>query len=197
MPYVITLLIIAPFLLLYSKSDIHLWLNQYHSTFFDCFFRVITFLGNGTFLLIPGILLLFYSLRSTLYLAMAYLCSGLVAQILKRFVFEDCVRPLKYFQNLDSLHLVEGVPLLSGHSFPSGHATSAFAMFLCLAMIGRNRYHSTGVFYIGLYRSLFKGLSFSTFSGGYCGGIPDRYNRNSGLLSGFYTGRTESGTTGP
>jgi membrane-associated phospholipid phosphatase len=140
LPYVITLLIIAPFLLLYPKSEIHLWLNQHHTPFFDGFFRVITWLGNGTFLIIPGILLLFYSLRSTLYLAMSYLSTGLAAQILKRYVFEDCVRPVKYFHNLNTLHLVEGVPLLSGHSFPSGHATSAFAMFLCLAVIGRNRY---------------------------------------------------------
>jgi membrane-associated phospholipid phosphatase len=138
LPYAITLLVIAPFLLLYSKSDIHLWLNQFHSAFFDGFFRMITFLGNGTFLMIPGILLLFYSLRSTLYLAMAYFSTGLIAQLLKRFVFEDCVRPVKYFHNLNTLHLVEGVPLLGGHSFPSGHATSAFAMFLCLAVIGRN-----------------------------------------------------------
>jgi membrane-associated phospholipid phosphatase len=140
LPYVITLLIIVPFLFLFSKAEIHLYLNQFHSTFLDGFFRAITFLGNGNFLFIPCILLLFYSLRSVVYIATAYLSTGLVAQLLKRFIFEDYARPVKFFHDAKTLYLVQGVPLLSGHSFPSGHATSAFALFLCLSVISRNRY---------------------------------------------------------
>jgi membrane-associated phospholipid phosphatase len=30
--------------------------------------------------------------------------------------------------------------MLGGRSFPSGHATSAFALFLCLAFLSANRY---------------------------------------------------------
>jgi membrane-associated phospholipid phosphatase len=139
LPYAITILVVASVLLLHSKTEIHLWINAYHSDFFDCFFRHITFLGDGLFLIIPAVLLLFYSLRSTVYLLTAYLSTGLVVQILKKLVFTDCVRPVKYFHDIAPLHLVDGVRVLSGHSFPSGHAASAFALFLCLAVIGRNR----------------------------------------------------------
>jgi membrane-associated phospholipid phosphatase len=96
-------------------------------------------LGDGWFVTLPVLLLLFVSLRDSVYVLAAYLSTGLVAQILKRFIFEDCARPYRYFQDSAQLHLVEGVRMLSGHSFPSGHATSAFALFLSLAMISRNR----------------------------------------------------------
>jgi membrane-associated phospholipid phosphatase len=138
-PYLISLLIITPFLFLFSKSEIHQWLNQFHSAFFDWLFRYITFLGNGMFLIVPGILLLFFSLRSTAYLFSAFLSTGLFVQLLKRFFFGNFQRPVSYFNHVTQLHLVDGVPMLSGHSFPSGHAATAFALFLCLAVVGRNR----------------------------------------------------------
>ncbi len=140
LPYSMLLVIATIFLLQYSKADIHLSLNRYNSPFLDWFFRHITFLGDGLFLIIPVLLLLFFSLRSSVYLLTAYLSSGLVIQVLKRFLFEDCVRPYKYFADSSALHLVNGVQLFSGHSFPSGHATSAFAMFLCFALICRRWY---------------------------------------------------------
>jgi len=134
------MLIISPFLVLFSKADIHIWLNRHHSDFFDWFFRHITFLGDGIFLLFLALLLLFYSLRSVVFLVTAYLSTGIVIQVLKRFIFEDYLRPVKYLQDLAPLHLVNGVPVLTAHSFPSGHATTAFVIFLGLAIIGRSRY---------------------------------------------------------
>ncbi len=85
-------------------------------------------------------LLLFYSLRSSVFLLTAYLSTGLVVQILKRIVFSDYQRPVKYFHDTVQLHLVDGVRLLNGHSFPSGHSASAFALFLSLAIFSRNRF---------------------------------------------------------
>jgi len=134
------LVITTVFLLQYPKANIHLFLNQYNSPLLDWFFRHITFLGDGLFLIIPALLLLFYSLRSSVYLVTAYLSSGLVVQILKRFLFEDCVRPSRYFADPSVLHLVNSVQLFSGYSFPSGHATGAFALFLCFAVICRHWY---------------------------------------------------------
>jgi len=138
-PYAIVLVISAIFLIQYDKPDIHLFLNQFHSCFADWFFRHITFLGDGILIIILALLLLFHSLRSTLYLLCAYLSTGLITQILKRFIFDDCARPIRYFDDQAALHLVKGVHMLSGHSFPSGHAASAFALFLGLAVIGKNK----------------------------------------------------------
>jgi len=134
-------MLVAGFMLVQcSRPDLHLFLNRFHTPFFDWFFRHITFLGNGIFLGIVALFFLFFSLRSSVYLIVSYLGSGLITQVFKRLLFEDWVRPSAYFADPSVLHLVNGVQLLSGHSFPSGHATSAFAMFFCLAAIGKKTY---------------------------------------------------------
>jgi len=138
-PYLIILLSLIPFFFLYTKAEMHVHINQYHSSFFDWFFRHMTFLGDGLFVIVPAVILLFFSLRHFVFLACAYMGSGLVTQILKRVFFEDMSRPSKYLSGEAQLHLVDGVDLLSGRSFPSGHATSAFALFLCFALISKNR----------------------------------------------------------
>jgi membrane-associated phospholipid phosphatase len=138
-PYLFILLLLLPFFFLHSKGETHLFINQYHSGFFDLFFRYMTFLGDGLFVIIPAVILLFFSLRHFVFLATAYLGSGLVAQILKRVFFEDTIRPSRYFQNSASLHFIDGVEMFGSKSFPSGHSTSAFALFLCIALISKNR----------------------------------------------------------
>ena len=134
------LLALVPVLILFSQPAMHLWINQYNSPFFDWLFKHLTFLGDGLFIIVPAIILLFFSLRHFVFLLTAYFSTGLVTQLLKRVFFEDLVRPSKYFHEIASLHLVEGVQMLNGRSFPSGHSTSAFALFLCLAFISSNRY---------------------------------------------------------
>jgi membrane-associated phospholipid phosphatase len=138
-PYVIILLAASLILVIYSKPDIHIWLNGYNSVFSDWMFRGITLLGDGLFVICIAVLLLFYSLRSSVFLLTAYLSTGLVVQILKRIVFSDYPRPVKYFHDTLQLHLVDGVRLMYGHSFPSGHSASAFALFLSLAIFSQNR----------------------------------------------------------
>jgi membrane-associated phospholipid phosphatase len=139
-PYLILLLFLSPFLFSYSKGDIHFFINQYHSGFSDISFALLTYLGDGLFIIVPVIVLLFVSLRHAIFMLTAYLSTGLVTQILKRVFFEDMLRPSKFLEGMGTLRIVDGVELLSGRSFPSGHATSAFAFFLGLALIIRNRY---------------------------------------------------------
>ncbi|MBN1144606.1 MAG: phosphatase PAP2 family protein [Bacteroidales bacterium] len=138
LPYFILLLLLIPFFFIYTKGEMHLHVNQYHTAFFDWFFRHVTFMGDGLFVIVPAIILLFFSLRHFVLLACAYLGSGLITQILKRVFFEDMARPGRFLAGAQ-LHLVDGVDLLSGRSFPSGHSTSAFALFLCLALISKNK----------------------------------------------------------
>jgi membrane-associated phospholipid phosphatase len=139
-PYLIVLLALIPILILYSKPEIHLWINQHNSAFSDLFFKYITFLGDGLFIIVPAIILIFFSLRDFVFLLVAYFSTGLFAQLLKRVFFNDVIRPSRYFHDIASLHLVDGVSLLNGRSFPSGHSTSAFALFLCLALLSSNRF---------------------------------------------------------
>ena len=139
-PYLIVLITLVPVLIMFSKPAIHLWINRYNSGFSDWFFRYITFLGDGLFIIIPAIIFLFFSLRHFVYLLTAYFSTGVFTQILKRIFFEDMIRPFGYFKDIASLHLVDGVKMFSGRSFPSGHSASAFALFLCLALLSSNRY---------------------------------------------------------
>jgi membrane-associated phospholipid phosphatase len=139
-PFAALFLLVSLILLSDTKAGIHLWLNNFHSVFFDWFFKYITHLGDGLFIIIPVVVMLFFSLRNSLFILTAYLSTGLITQLMKRLVFDGAERPIRYFQDIAQLHLVDGVHMLSGHSFPSGHATSAFAMFLCLALITRNRW---------------------------------------------------------
>jgi membrane-associated phospholipid phosphatase len=139
-PYLIVLIALVPLLILYSKTEMHIWINQYNTPFFDWLFRHITFLGDGLFVIFPAIILLFYSLRHFVFLLTAYFSTGLVVQLLKRVFFDDVIRPSVYFHDSVSLHLVDGVKMFKSNSFPSGHATSAFALFLCIALISKSRY---------------------------------------------------------
>ncbi len=137
-PYLLLLFAVIPVLCIYPKSEIHLAVNKFHSPIADWFFRHVTYLGDGWFLIVPVLLLLFFSLRHVVFLITAYFSTGLITQILKRLVFHQVDRPSVYFEGNTSLHLVDGVKMLGSYSFPSGHSTSAFALFLCLALIFKN-----------------------------------------------------------
>lgn len=139
LPCLVVFLVLSIVLLVATKTDIHLWSNNYHTAFFDFFFKYVTHLGDGLFIIIPVMLLLFRSLRDASFVLSVYLSSGFVTQLLKRLFFDGAERPVLYFHDIAALHLVDGVRMLSGHSFPSGHATSAFALFLCLSMIFNKR----------------------------------------------------------
>ncbi|MBN2350018.1 MAG: phosphatase PAP2 family protein [Bacteroidales bacterium] len=139
LPYTVFLILATPVIVLFSKEEVHIFLNRHFSPFFDEFFKTLTFLGSGIFVLGIGIIAMLFSFRKSLFIIFTYLGTGLFVQVLKRLVFTDVVRPTKFFEGIYPLHLVDGVKLYAQHSFPSGHAASAFGLFLCLAMMTRNR----------------------------------------------------------
>lgn len=141
LPYLVLLALCCATLLTFSKSQIHIFINRYHNSFADILFKYITNLGDlSYFALFVLIVLLFISYRKSALFASATLLSGLFVQLLKTFLFSDCPRPVNYFTGLYHLRLVEGVTVHSSHSFPSGHSTSAFSIFLVLAMFTDNNY---------------------------------------------------------
>ena len=52
--------------------------------------------------------------------------------------FSGAFRPVKFLDGIYDLYLIEGVQMRSYFSFPSGHAATAFGLFLCLAVIARS-----------------------------------------------------------
>jgi membrane-associated phospholipid phosphatase len=126
----------------YDKLEVHLIFNRLvGSVFVNAFFYYITYLGDGFAALIIVLFICLFHLRKGLYAALTYTFASLFSQYLKRFVYADVDRPMMVFQKQPDLplQLVEGVDNHFHNSFPSGHATQAFALFICLAFASNNK----------------------------------------------------------
>ena len=128
-------LVVIIVLLMFKKFEIHVFINAFHSPFFDSFFLLYTFLGDGKFATIVAILMLLHSFRCSLFIACSVAISGLLVNFLKRAIFYGTPRPITYFKGLYNLYIVPGLEPNEINSFPSGHSATAFALFLCLAII--------------------------------------------------------------
>jgi membrane-associated phospholipid phosphatase len=140
LPYIIIITIASFFLITKSKADIHIYLNQFHNRFFDCFFKNITYLGNGLFILSVCIILLMISFRKSMFIITTYITTGILIQFLKRAVFYNIDRPVEYFKGTLDLYLVEGVRIYYKFSFPSGHAATTFGFFICIAFMSESKF---------------------------------------------------------
>ena len=138
-PYVVFLLVFGGMIVCNEKAELHLWLNSLHTDWADVFFKYYTLVGEWVpFVVVAG--LLFYRYRAALLVLSAQVVAGLTSQVFKRIF--DMPRPKRFFAECCpdvQLQVVEGVRLHSSHSFPSGHTTSAFALFLALAFLTRRK----------------------------------------------------------
>ncbi len=122
-----------------GKKETHLLLTQWHPDGMNSLMRIITFLGDGAFMAALGLGLLFYRLRYGLTIISSFLFSTILVQVLKRLVFPGCFRPVSWFHKLGiEIYRVPGLEYHSAFSFPSGHSTTAFALFIGLALFTRN-----------------------------------------------------------
>lgn len=120
-------------LITFDKKDIHLTINEQYNGFFDFFFTYITYFGDGVFAaiaVIPVGIILWkkYKWRTFAFGWITLLYCGILAQSLKRLVYPNADRPLK-FLGKEVLRLVSDVEVHTTHSFPSGHTTCAFALY--------------------------------------------------------------------
>jgi membrane-associated phospholipid phosphatase len=128
-------------LLLFSDQiERHIWINQFNHSLLDQFFRYLTHLGDGLVGVIIILIFLFVEYKKALQILFSFLGSALIAQFLKRLVFEDHYRPKYHIDALSiDLHLIEDLILPLKYSFPSGHATSAYAVGFSLLLISRKK----------------------------------------------------------
>lgn len=135
-PLLAAMIVAGIFISINTKAELHLAVNRFHNPVADRGFMILTFLGNG--LTAAGLVLLLFLVRVRYGMTMlaAWILSGLIAQLLKHLVFPGALRPVALLQDYD-LYLVPGIKTLHHFSFPSGHATTACAVFLVLAGITR------------------------------------------------------------
>ncbi len=149
-PYLIFLLIGLPIIIAFPKSDTHLFITSYFCKIGDFCFKYITHLGSGLSPVLVGFVFLFISVRKAFFVAAAPSFAGLLAQLLKLFVFSNVSRPLAYFKDIAQLHIVEGVDMHYSYSFPSGHSATIFALCFSVSLLIKNKLTKTALFFIAI-----------------------------------------------
>jgi membrane-associated phospholipid phosphatase len=147
-PTFIALLIGGFFIFSQPKSQIHLIINGWHTPFADYFFKYVTYLGEGWMFLLAVPLFLFHSGRAALHMVFAALITLVLTGVLKQVIFVGTPRPIEYFSTIANLYLVPGVEMHRWNSFPSGHTTAAFAVWLTLAKYLKYKWQVFGCFSI-------------------------------------------------
>jgi len=130
------------YILIYEKITIHLYLNKFVGhEILDNFFFYITFFGDGTvaaFLIVAAGL---YNIRLGIYAALSFLSSTVISVGMKYLFFDDVNRPSFIFKYIHkhAITYVDGVGQHLHNSFPSGHATQAFAILMCFVFYSKNQ----------------------------------------------------------
>lgn len=138
--YYLTVLVFVVFggilLFLFTKGEVTLWVNAHYSTLFDDSFLTFDKIGTVWFCAVLLVMLaLVKGWRIALQALLCFLAVLLVTQFMKHILFPGALRPTLYFEDAAHLRLVNGVTQLRTETFPSGHTSSAFAMFTYLALI--------------------------------------------------------------
>lgn len=134
--WIILLFWILGFVLIMTTNqlELHKKLNGFNLSMLDLIVPYATHIGDGLFAILLVVFFFFFKKKHSLILLLSFLISSGITQFLKQVVFPNVMRPIHYFQNDDCFHLVKGVVMHSQNSFPSGHATTCFAIFTSLAM---------------------------------------------------------------
>lgn len=119
--------------LLYNKVKLHETLNSYHCSFFDCFFKYSTFLGDGIMFGVLFLIFIFVKRKIAYAFAISGAMTLLLIALLKKVIFTGMARPAQYI-GVENLHIVNGVKMAFWNTFPSGHTTTSFAIFTILCL---------------------------------------------------------------
>jgi membrane-associated phospholipid phosphatase len=127
----------------FEKGDEILYFNSIHTPFFNWFFLLLTKLAEVPVVFFVITLTLRVSYGKGLMLGANSLLVFLVTTFLKSVVFANEVRPSVFFEGKTQLNFINEAARY--HSFPSGHTSSAFALFFMLSILTENK--KWGVFY--------------------------------------------------
>lgn len=140
--YLLVLFTAAYYLLQFDKVSIHKTINSIvGNPVADTFFKHITHAGDGIVAVIIALIVILYNTRKGIYVLITYIISGITTNVLKKNIY-DVDRPHSvfgyYLPNI-KINYIDGIDMLGFRSFPSGHATTAFAVFISLVFITENK----------------------------------------------------------
>jgi len=122
-----------------EKGQDVLFVNRFHSPFWDYLFYYGTLLGDGLLYLAVAIGLLWKNFRNALIAFVCFSLTGTLVQFFKKIIFTEMMRPAALLAD-EPLHFVEGVKILKHYSFPSGHTAMAFSLFCLLSQFVKTRW---------------------------------------------------------
>jgi membrane-associated phospholipid phosphatase len=148
-PYIFILCACLIIKLLYTRHDIYFAVNSYHTDLLDNIQPYVTYIGDGLTVIVISAILLLFSYRASFLLITGYALTALTAQVLK-YSF-DMPRPKAYFANeLDKIHFVKGLYILTVHSFPSGHTVTAFSAGVVITYLSKNKFWGMVLLFVAL-----------------------------------------------
>ncbi|UAY51868.1 phosphatase PAP2 family protein [Ferruginibacter albus] len=138
--YIVFVLCVVVFITAYNKVDGFLLLNNFHCKPLTAFLNIYTNAGDGVFSLALVLLFFLFKNRSiAIQILLSFLLSGAIVQIIKHSY--TMLRPKALLlQEHISYSLIDTIQLAGNNSFPSGHATSAFALATILAINIKNKW---------------------------------------------------------
>lgn len=125
-----------------GKNGAFQLINSNNSPIADQFFKYFTHYGDGIMWVPLGLVCFFYRRKYFIAVVAGVLISTIIAQFLKRVVYPDELRPISYLSETFPVHQIDGVEMRKIHSFPSGHATTAFTMALIMAHMINKKFWS-------------------------------------------------------
>jgi membrane-associated phospholipid phosphatase len=138
-----------------DKVSLHYQMNQVvvGNAAIDSFFVWITYLGDGNVAAFLIAIILVFNFRNGFSILVCFALAGLATYVIKQYGFDEVNRPsfvFHFFVPDKQLKLIEGVNLHIHNSFPSGHATQAFAIFGLLSFFTTKQWQKIGLFVIAL-----------------------------------------------
>lgn len=126
-----------------DQGDAIIYFSDHRTAFGDLFFKYFTKMGEEPIYILLVSIFLFIRIRYAILIPLTGVLALGFSAILKYYFSHP--RPFVFFNEngwFDQLNLVEGVKLYTGAtSFPSGHTTSAFAVFALVAFLfARKKY---------------------------------------------------------
>ena len=148
-PYFLFLLAGGIILVLWDKTDIHLYINRHNNPSADFFFSNWTNLGLGLMIIPVAVVLAFIRFRYMIISVTGFLLTGILTLSVKSIFHAP--RPIIVFAQLhQSIYFVPKVVMQSWNSFPSGHTATSFCMFCLLAVYTKNKFVKFLFFIIAL-----------------------------------------------
>jgi membrane-associated phospholipid phosphatase len=148
-PYICILCACLVIKILFTRSEIFFAVNGIHSDFADLIEPYITDIGDGLTIIALSVILVLFNYRAAFLMVTSYALTALTAQILK-YSF-DMPRPKLYFgDQLNKIHFVKDLYILTYHSFPSGHTVTAFSAGVVITYLVKNKAWGVVLLFVSL-----------------------------------------------